>query len=71
MRRTLQVSDSGQPPPKRFDPHAEQNVFAVPSCGWKVRRRSSPCRIRIASERARPFTVPAPPESFLQLAQWQ
>ena len=34
LRRTLAASDSGQPPPKRFEPQAEQNVFALPSSGW-------------------------------------
>jgi hypothetical protein len=33
VARTLQVSDSGQPPPNRFEPQARQNVFAVPSAG--------------------------------------
>ena len=32
-RRTLDDSDAGQPPPKRFEPHVEQNVFADPSGG--------------------------------------
>ncbi len=32
--RTLANSDSGQPAPKRFEPQAEQNVFALPSSGW-------------------------------------
>src|SRR5919204_448518 len=71
LRRTLENSDCGHPPPKRFEPHAEQNVFAVPSSGWYVRRSSSPARTRIASVRTRPFAVPTPPESFLQVAQWQ
>jgi hypothetical protein len=34
LRRTLACSDSGQPPPKRFEPQTEQNVFALPSSGW-------------------------------------
>jgi len=33
LRRTLDWSDSGQPPPKRLLPHAEQNVLALPSAG--------------------------------------
>ena len=34
LRRTLASSDSGQPPPKRFEPQTEQKVFALPSSGW-------------------------------------
>jgi len=34
LNRTLAWSDSGQPPPNRFEPQTEQNVFAVPSSGW-------------------------------------
>src|SRR5438094_6260806 len=71
VARTLAVSDSGQPPPKRFEPHARQNVLALPPGGRKVCRRSSPSRIRIAVDGTRAFTVAAPPESFLQLSQWQ
>src|SRR5256886_11468694 len=71
VARTLAVSDSGQPPPKRFEPHARQNVLALPRGGRKVCRRSSPSRIRIAVDGTRAFTVAAPPESFLQLSQWQ
>ena len=41
------------------------------SGGSKVCSRSSPSRIRIEVEGTRPFTVPVPPESFLQLSQWQ
>src|SRR6266516_1621194 len=70
VRRTLQNSVSGHPPPNRFEPHSEQNVFADPSSGWYVRSSSRPSRTRIASERARPLAVPTPPEIFLQLAQW-
>src|SRR5213079_2655871 len=33
--------------------------------------RSSPASSRIVSVRTRPFAVPTPPESFLQVAQWQ
>ena len=32
--RTLAYSESGQPPPKRFEPQTEQNVYALPSTGW-------------------------------------
>src|SRR6476619_4225502 len=71
LSRTLAHSDSGQPAPKRFEPQAEQNVFALPSSGWKVCTCSSPATILIAVVRARPLAVPTPPESFLQLAQWQ
>src|SRR5437588_275541 len=71
LNRTLASSDRGQPPPNRFDPHTEQNVFALPSSGWYVVRRSLPSRIRIASERWRPLAVPTPPESFLHVVQWQ
>src|SRR5437868_413851 len=53
LRRTLARSDSGQPPPNRFDPQTEQNVFAVPSGGWSVRRSSSPAagevRVRLVA----------------------
>jgi hypothetical protein len=70
-RRTLEYSDSGQPPPNRFDPQAEQNVFALPPSGTKVRSSSSPAVIRTESLRMRPFAVPMPPESRLQLVQWQ
>src|SRR6266576_2018425 len=70
VARTLAISDSGQPPPKRFEPHVRQNVFALPSAGWNVCSSSSPWRIRIAFDDTRPFTVPTPPESFLQLSQW-
>src|SRR5204862_2559416 len=69
--RTLAVSDSGQPPPNRFEPQMEQKVFALPSSGWYVRRRSLPATMRIDSLRAQPFAVPAPPERRLQLVQWQ
>ena len=41
----LALSDSGQPPPNRFEPQTEQNVFAVPSSGWYVRSSSLPSRI--------------------------
>jgi hypothetical protein len=71
VTRTLACSDSGQPPPNRFDPQTEQNVFSVPSSGWYVRSRSSPSRTLIESVRARALTVPAPPEIFLQFAQCQ
>ena len=71
LRRTLVCSDSGQPLPKRFEPHTEQNVFALPSSGWYVRTRSSPQVIRIATVRTPPFAVPTPPEIFLQVVQWQ
>jgi hypothetical protein len=71
VARTLAVSESGHPPPNRFEPQARQKVFALPSPGWNVRKRSSPSRIRIAVEGTRPFTVAAPPDSFLQLSQWQ
>jgi hypothetical protein len=70
LRRTLTSSESGQPPPKRFDPQAEQKVLAEPSAGWYVRSSTWPSRISIAPERTRPLTVPVPPESFLQLVQW-
>src|ERR1044072_2855917 len=69
--RTLAHSDSGQPPPKRLDPHRVQNVFALPSSGWYVRRSSSPLTILTESLRTAPFAVPPPPERRLQLAQWQ
>ena len=39
LSRTLHSSDSGQPPPNRFEPQREQNVFALPSSGWYVVRR--------------------------------
>ena len=71
LARTLENSEWGQPPPKRFEPHLVQNVFALPPGGSKVVNRSAPPRIRIEVERTRPFNVPVPPESFLQLAQWQ
>src|ERR671935_1509693 len=70
-RRTLVRSDSGQPPPKRFAPQTEQNVFALPSAGWYVRRSSWPATIRIESFGAQPFAVPTPPEMRLQEVQWQ
>jgi hypothetical protein len=56
--RTLELSDSGQPPPKRFEPQTEQNVFADPPSGVYERRCSSPARTRIAGVRASPLTVP-------------
>ena len=56
--RTLELSDSGQPPPKRFEPQVEQNVFAEPSSGVYERSSSSPSRTRIALVGARPLTVP-------------
>ena len=71
VTRTLQYSESGQPPPKRFEPQARQNVFELPSGGWYVWIKSRPSSIRIAADRMRTFTVPPPPESFLQLSQWQ
>ena len=71
VARTLHVSDSGQPPPKMFDPQERQNVFAVPSAGWKVWSRSSPSITRIDADGTLRFAVAGPPESFLQLAQWQ
>jgi hypothetical protein len=71
LARTLAVGLSGQPPPKRFDPQERQKVFALPSAGSNVWSKSSPSRIRIAPTGTRPFTVPVPPESFLQLSQWQ
>ena len=49
----------------------EQKVFALPSSGWYVRTSSSPASRRMSAVRARPLTVPAPPESFSQLVQWQ
>jgi hypothetical protein len=48
-----------------------QNVFALPPGGSKVSNRSAPLAIRIEVERTRPFNVAVPPESFLQLSQWQ
>jgi len=71
LARTLVISEFGQPPPKRFEPHLLQNVFALHPGGSKVFNRSPPSRIRIEVEGTRPFNVPVPPESFLQLAQWQ
>jgi hypothetical protein len=71
LARTLAVSESGHPPPNRFEPQVRQNVFALPSSGWNVWSRSSPSRIRMAFDGTRPLTVAAPPESFLQLSQWQ
>ena len=71
LARTLAISELGQPPPKRFEPHLVQNVFALPPGGSKVSNRSAPSTIRIEVERTRPFNVPVPPESFLQLSQWQ
>jgi hypothetical protein len=71
VARTLAVSELGQPPPNRFEPQARQNVFELPSAGWNVCSSSSPSRIRIDEEGTRPFTVAAPPDSFLQLSQWQ
>ncbi len=68
---TLARSDSGQPPPKRFEPQSEQNVFALPSSGWYLCRCSSPRSTRIASRLTPPFAVPTPPEIFLQVVQWQ
>ena len=70
-RRTLELSDSGQPPPKRFEPQVEQNVFADPPSGVYERSSSSPWRTRIALVGARPLTVPYPPEIRLQNSQWQ
>ena len=69
--RTLQCSESGQPPPKRFEPQTRQNVFALPSGGWYVCTRSSPSTMRIAPDGARTFAVLPPPESFLHDSQWQ
>jgi hypothetical protein len=71
LARTLAISELGQPPPKRFEPHLVQNVFALPPGGSKVSNRSAPSTIRIEVERTRPFNVAVPPESFLQLSQWQ
>ena len=71
LSRTLVRSDSGQPPPNKFEPHTEQNVLALPSSGWYVRTRFSPRVMRIASVRTRAFAVPTPPEIFLQVVQWQ
>src|SRR5438067_867632 len=68
---TLAVGDSGHAPPKRFDPQTRQNVLAVPSTGLNVRSRSSPSTMRMAFDGTRPFSVPVPPDSFLQLSQWQ
>jgi len=48
-----------------------QKVLAEPSSGWYVRSSSSPWRIVTWSLRIRPFAVPTPPESFLQVVQWQ
>jgi hypothetical protein len=33
LSRTLAIGDVGQLFPKRFDPQAEQKVFALPSAG--------------------------------------
>ena len=33
VARTLALSESGHPPPKRLEPHERQNVFALPSGG--------------------------------------
>src|SRR5215211_2298314 len=71
LTRTLACSDSGQPPPNRLEPQTEQKVLAEPSSGWWVRSSSSPLRIVTSSLRTRPFAVPTPPESFLQVVQWQ
>jgi hypothetical protein len=70
LSRTLHVSDSGHPPPNRFEPQTEQNVFAEPSAGVYGRNNSSPSRIRTASVRVRPLVVPTPPEIRLQFVQW-
>src|SRR3954454_191857 len=71
LARTLAVSESGQPPPKRFEPQARQKVLALPSAGRNVSSRSAPSRIRIAVDGTLPLTVPMLPDSFLQLSQWQ
>jgi len=71
LARTLAISELGQPPPKRFEPHLVQNVFALPPGGSKVSSRSAPSTILIEFERTRPFKVAGLPESFLQLSQWQ
>src|SRR4029450_10794747 len=71
LSRTLVRSDSGQPPPKRFEPHRAQNVFALPSPGWEVRVGAAPRVMRTASVGALPFAVPTPPEIFLHVVQWQ
>ena len=34
LKRMLASSDSGHPPPNRFEPQTEQKVFALPSSGW-------------------------------------
>src|SRR2546427_504888 len=44
VARTLAVSDSGQPPPKRFEPHARRNVLALPPGGRKVCRTDQEVR---------------------------
>src|SRR5437763_11299217 len=71
VARTLARSLSGQPPPKRLAPQLRQTVFALPSAGEKVCSRSAPSRMRIAAGGTPRLTVPAPPDSFLQLVQWQ
>src|SRR5262249_25805904 len=69
--RMLVRSDVGQPLPKRFVPHTEQKVFALPSSGWYVRTRSAPSMILSDAVGTPTFAVPAPPESRLQVVQWQ
>src|ERR671922_627313 len=71
LSRTLVCSDSGHPPPKRFDPQREQNVFPDPSSGWYVVSSSRPSLTSIHSVRALPFAVPTPPEIRLHEVQWQ
>jgi hypothetical protein len=56
--RTLELSESGQPPPKRFEPQTEQKVLADPPSGVYDRRSPSPSRTRIADVCASPLTVP-------------
>src|SRR4051794_30096919 len=71
VTRTLARSAFGQPPPKRFAPHIRQNVFALPSGSANLCSSSSPSRMRIDDGGTPRLTVPAPPDSFLQLVQWQ
>ena len=70
VSRTLVLSDSGQPPPNRFEPQREQNVFAEPSSGWYVVNSSSTGEDPDVLGQRAAARGPTPPESFLQLAQW-
>ena len=53
------------------EPHCEQNAFAAPSGGTKVRTRSSPAVIRSEPGTIRAFAEAAVPVRRWQRVQWQ